>query len=139
MFHWCKQYKFFVLIILIALVSCKPDDTDPETADIRDKLVASWKCKENSATYGTQNYYVEIIKDTVSGRIIIDNFFNLGLGKSIKANVSGQTISINNQMLDGNLFNGTGSISANYNSISWSYTFDEGNGPENVSAVYTKM
>lgn len=139
MLHCCKQYKFFILIILITFVSCKPDDTDPKTGDIRDKLVSSWKCQENSATYGTQNYYVDIIKDTVSGRIIIDNFFNLGLGKSIKANVSGQTITINNQMVEGNLFNGTGSVSANYNSISWSYTFDEGNGPENVSAVYTKM
>lgn len=125
--------------MLIALVACNPDDTGPETGDIRDKLVSSWKCQENSTTYGTQNYYVEIIKDTVPGKITIDNFFNLGFGKAIKANVSGQTITINNQMVEGHLFNGTGSVSANYNSISWSYTFDEGNGPENVSAVYTKM
>lgn len=132
-------FYLFVFIALISFVACQPDDTTPNTGDIRDKLVSSWKCQENSATYGTQNYYVDITKDTISGRIIIDNFFNLGLGKSVKASVSGQTITINNQMVDGNLFNGTGNVSANYNSISWSYTFDEGNGAESVSAVYTKM
>lgn len=139
MIFFKKTYKFFVFITMVTLVSCQPDDPTPNTGDIRDKLVSSWKCQENSATYGTQNYYVEITKDTLAGKIIIDNFFNLGLGKSIKASVSGQTITINNQMVDGNLFNGSGTVSANYNSISWSYSFDEGNGAESVSAVYTKM
>lgn len=140
MIHFSKQFKIFVFfMVLITFIACNPDDTDPNTGDIRDKLISSWKCQENSPTYGTQNYYVDIMKDTISNIIIIDNFFNLGLGKSIKANVSGQNIIINNQMVEGNLFNGIGSISANYNSISWSYTFDEGNGAENVTAVYTKM
>jgi len=139
MIHFSKFFKFFAFIILISFVACKPDDPTPNTGDIRDKLVSSWKCQENSATYGSQNYYVDISKDTVAGLIIIDNFFNLGLGKAIKANVSGQTITIHNQMIDGNLFNGSGTVSSNFNSISWSYTFDEGNGAENVSAVYTKM
>lgn len=137
-----KAFNFVKVIIffsLIQLISCKPDDTTPETGDIRDKIVSSWKCQENSATYGTQNYYVDISKDSVPGKIFIDNFFNLGLGKSVTASVNGQIITINNQMVEGNLFNGTGTISSNYNSISWSYTFDEGNGAENVSAVYTKM
>ncbi|MCX7863238.1 MAG: hypothetical protein N2449_09630 [Bacteroidales bacterium] len=126
-------------ILLMALVACNPDEPDPDTGDIRDKLVNTWKCTENSATYGTQNYYVEITKDNQSGIIVIDNFFNLGLGKSIKASVNGQTITINNQMVSGHLFNGTGTIASNFNSISWNYTFDEGNGPENVTATYTKM
>ncbi len=131
--------KVVIFISLIQLISCKPDDTTPDTGDIRDKIVSSWKCQENSATYGTQNYYVDITKDSVAGKILIDNFFNLGLGKSVTASVNGQIITINNQMVEGNLFNGSGTISSNYNSISWSYTFDEGNGAENVSAVYTKM
>lgn len=135
-FHFLKVILF---ISFIQLVSCKPDDTTPDTGDIRDKIVSSWKCQENSATYGTQNYYVDITKDSVAGKIFIDNFFNLGLGKSVTATVNGQIITINNQMVEGNLFNGTGTISSNYNSISWSYTFDEGNGAESVSAVYTKM
>lgn len=139
MFHFNRIFIFFIFLLFITVVACNPNDPTPDTGDVRDKLVSSWKCQENSATYGTQYYYVDIIKDTVAGRIIIDNFFNLGLGKSIKANVSGQTITINNQMVEGNLFNGSGTISSNYNSISWSYTFDEGNGAESVSAVYTKM
>jgi hypothetical protein len=129
----------FLILLLTFITSCNPDEPTPNTIDIRDKIATSWKCTENSATYGTQHYIVEIIKDTLPAVIIIDNFFNLGLGKSIKATVNGQSITINNQMLQGHLFNGNGTISSNYNSISWSYTFDEGNGPENVTATYTKM
>jgi|YNPMSStandDraft_1061717.scaffolds.fasta_scaffold00168_31 hypothetical protein len=141
-----KKKNFFIiksLFILFTLglffTACNPDDPEPDTGDIRDKLVDSWKCTENSATYGTQNYYVEITKDNQNGYIIIDNFFNLGLGKSIKAYVSGQTVTINNQTVSGHLFNGSGTISSNFKSISWQYTFDEGNGQENVTATYTKM
>jgi hypothetical protein len=55
------------------------------------------------------------------------------------ASVSGQTITISNQTVQGYLFNGSGNIASNFNSISWSYSVDEGNGPETVTAVYTKM
>ncbi len=138
-----KESKLRVLVVLVTLAvafwSCNPDEPDPDTGDIRDKLVNTWKCTENSQTYGTQNYYVEITKDNQASVIIIDNFFNLGLGKSIKATVNGQTITINNQIVSGHIFNGTGIIASNFNSISWTYTFDEGNGPETATATYTKM
>lgn len=135
------KFKFIIMsIILVQLFSCAPDDdTNPTSNDIRDKIATTWKCQENSTSFGQQNYYVEIIKDTLANKIYIDNFFNLGLGKKVHATVSGQNIIINNQTIDGYLFNGNGVIAGNYNSINWTYTFDEGNGPEQVTALYTKM
>ncbi len=128
----------FVLMAFTALYlnSCKKDDNTTPAADIYD----TWNCNENSATFGTQNYHVDISKDNSSSdKVVIDNFFNLGLGKSIKATLSGQTLTINNANLDGNTFNGTGTIASNNNTISWQYTFDDGNGPENVTATYTRL
>lgn len=130
------RFALFCIMFTIVAISCNRDDEDTPNADIYD----TWKCNENSATFGTQNYHVDISKDnTATDKIIIDNFFNLGLGKSIKATLSGQTITINNAVLEGNTFNGTGTVSSNYNTINWSYTFDDGNGPENVTATYTRL
>jgi hypothetical protein len=136
-----KRTAFILCVIALSWITgCKPDDTTPSsTGDIRDKITGGWKCQENSATHGTQNYIVDITKDTLAGKIIIDNFFGLGVGKQIMASVSGQTITISNQTVQGYLFNGSGNIASNFNSISWSYSVDEGNGPETVTAVYTKM
>ncbi len=135
-----RTFYFLCIIIILAVVGCNPDDSETNnTSDIRDKITGGWKCQENSAPFGTQNYIVDIIKDTIAQRVFIDNFSNLGQGKHITAVVSGQTITINNQYIESFLVNGNGSIAANFNSISWNYTIDEGNGPESYTAVYTKM
>lgn len=131
--------KFICLLFslsLLTFISCQKDETTDPSSDIYD----TWNCNENSTTFGTQNYHVDISKDpSSSDKVVIDNFFNLGLGKSIKATLAGQTLTINNENLDGNTFNGTGTVSSNNNSITWQYTFDDGNGPENVNATYTRL
>ena len=128
----------FILLaaIFIILNSCQKED-DPNSQNTN--IIGSWKVSENSTTYGQQYYYVDISSDTTaSNKIIIDNFFGLGLGKSVPATQSGQTLTISNAIIPGYTFNGTGSISSNYNSISWNYNVDDGNGPENVTATYTR-
>jgi len=128
----------FVLLAFTTLYlsSCQKDDKTTPNADI----YGTWTCSETCVTFGTQNYHVDISADNTSSNVVvIDNFFNLGLGKSIKVNISGQTLTINNANLDGNTFNGSGTISSNNNTITWHYTFDDGNGPENVTATYTRL
>jgi hypothetical protein len=133
-----KKILFALLVLTtVYLISCQKDE-DPEINTT--SIEGSWKCVENSATYGTQNYYVDISTDAAnSNKKIIDNFFGLGLGAIVMATQSGQTLTISNAVQLGHTFNGNGTISSNYNSISWTYTVDEGNGPENVTATYTKM
>ncbi len=129
----------FVLIAITAifLSSCQKDE-DPTINTT--SIDGSWKCVENSGIYGTQNYYVDISTDAAnSNKKIIDNFFGLGLGTIVMATQSGQALTISNAVQLGHTFNGNGTISSNNNSISWTYTVDEGNGPDNVTATYTKM
>ena len=129
---------FFLLLSLTVIYfsSCKKDDTTTPNGDIID----TWKVVEQSPTFGTQNYHVDISKDTsTTGGIIIDNFFNLGLGHYVSAVQNGMTLTVSNEVLDGYTFNGSGNIASNYNSISWNFTVDDGNGPENATATFTRL
>lgn len=132
-----KRIIFILFVVISAFLnSCQKDDNSP-TANYN--IIGSWKVSENSTTYGPQNYDVDISKDTtIANKIIIDNFFGLGLGKSIPATQSGQTLTISNAIIPGYTFNGTGNIASNNNSISWNYTVDDNNGNENFTATYTK-
>lgn len=121
---------------VIYFTSCKKDDTTTPSGDVID----TWKVVEQSPTFGTQNYHADISKDTaITNGLIIDNFFNLGLGHYVSAVQNGMNITITNQVLDGYTFNGTGNIASNYNSISWNFNVDDGNGPESATATFTRL
>lgn len=132
--------RLFIFIIVISIgyvTSCQKDDNSTVNPT---SIIDTWNCNENSPTYGTTSYQVDISKDTnYTNKVIIDNFYQLGWGKEVKATLSGQLLTISNANIDGFLINGTGTISSNYNSISWSYTVDDGSGSENVTATYTRM
>ncbi len=132
-----KQIIFTLFVFFSVFTnSCKKED-DTQTANYN--IIGSWRVSENSSTYGQQNYYVDISSDsTNANNIIIDNFFGLGLGKSIIATQSGQNLTISNAIQLGFIFNGNGIIASNNNSISLNYTVDDGNGSENITATYTK-
>jgi hypothetical protein len=136
-------YFLFLLPMAAMIVSCTPDDDDPDdvnTGDIRDQLDGTWKSQENSATYGPQNYYVEIIKDTTTSTgVKIDNFFNMGVGKRLNATVSGSTITLSSSPFEGFVFSGNGNVASNNKTINWSYTFFDGNETEQVTGTYTKL
>lgn len=138
--HWF--YGILFLTLSVFAVSCTPDDDEPDdvTTDVREKISGDWKSSENSATYGPSNYFVDISKDTASSTgIKIYNFFNLGIDKVMKGTVSGNTITLSSDPLDGFVFSGNGSIASNYRSISWTYTFFDGNETEQVTGTYTKL
>jgi len=136
--------KFSGIIIvsfILFFTSCNPDDDDgPDTGDIRDRISGDWKCSETNPTHGPQNYFVDIVKDTASSnKVYIYNFFNLGIHAHSVCEIDGFSITIQSIPVDGRMFQGYGTISTNYKRINWSYTFDEGNGPEEVTGSYTKL
>jgi len=139
-----KYIRYFFLIVTVSslLVACQPDEEDePDiTGDVRANISGTWRSQENSATYGQSNYYVDISVDSTSSNgIKIDNFFNMGQNKEMKATVSGNTITLSSAPFEGFVFSGTGNISSTYKTITWSYTFFDGNETEPVSGTYTKL
>ncbi|GAB4292995.1 MAG: hypothetical protein Kow0068_18150 [Marinilabiliales bacterium] len=130
-------------IILIFLVSCQPDENDDNlNDDVRDNLVKTWQCDENSQIYSKSTmtiYTVDIQKDDSSqDDILIYNFYNLGNEYYVKASLSGSELKIIQQEISGHTVNGTGIITNNFKRIDWQYYVDDGSGIDidTVTAVY---
>ena len=139
------KIRLIIIVICIGAVSFSCEDIlDLEdTGDPRDKIVDVWTCIENSQIFKstTGSYTVEISKDQAdSTKLIIENFYNLNREKYIKASLSGKSLAISNQNIEGFIFNGSGTITNNYNKIEWTYKVELPDGDiDNVTAVYERL
>lgn len=132
------------LVILIPLFNSCEVANDIIVNVTVSKIKGNWSCDENSQYFKkstTSVYDVTISPDADNDNgVIIDGFYNLGdLG--VKANVSGLTITIPQQDMEGGftILNGSGFISSNYKVITWSYDINiGGDAVDYVTAVYTK-
>jgi hypothetical protein len=128
--------KILIFCFLIAVASCEElsDDLSP-----RDNIVDTWKCQETDSSNGSDSFLVEIESESLnSNGIRIYNFNHLGDNFAVKATVSNNSISIQNQTVEGFTISGSGTINSNYERITLNYSVDDGGGKENYSAVLTK-
>lgn len=140
-------YKYLTFIALISAVvtSCELiDDAGPADNAIS-KLEGQWRCDETSQNFKKSTmsiYYVYISPhpgDTT--RVLISNFYQLGDHVGASARVNDQTLTLDAQNLPGEfrIVSGSGTVSASFKTINWSYRVDFGGGDiDNVSAVYTR-
>lgn len=134
-----KQLKYLLLIIFpILLYSCSKEE-EKNTTTLKDQLIGTWVCIEQSQIFGTNTYSVDINPhSTISTRVVIDNFYNLGFQEShAQTDVNGNTLTIINQTINGYKISGTGVLS-NGSEIKLSYSTDDGAGVDNVTATLTK-
>jgi len=130
-----KWFLLSISVILILLGACEAlENLGP------DSIYDTWYCVETSVDFKETHYYVDLSKHpSEEGKIIIDNFYDLGYGLEVTANLAGLTITIPAQIVDGNSISGTGKISANYKTIDFTYNVDDGGGTiDHVTAVYSK-
>lgn len=141
-----QKHVIYLLIGLLFLssFSCQPEEEEPVVSDdLRDRLENTWSCDENSSIFDKSIktiYTTEIVKDTTtSNMVLIYNFYQLGSNKYLRAKLSGSSLTITNQILDGNTINGTGNITNSYKKIEWTYYVDDGSGSsiDTCTAIYT--
>jgi hypothetical protein len=135
-----------VLLMTLALFACQKDE-DPQSntsnngtgTDSRDKFVGTWTVNETSTIFGTSAYQVDIAKhSSISNRIVIDNFYNLGFTAShCQVEVSGNNFNIPQQTISGYTITGSGN-SPNNNTINFTYFADDGASIDTVNSVFTK-
>lgn len=132
------------LTMILVLSTCDvADDLLGNTAVA--KLSGEWNCEEESEYFkstaaSSYRVYISPDPDNESG-VLIDGFYNLG-DVGAKANVSGSSITLLSQTLEGGfvVLTGSGSISSNYQEITWSYNINiGGDAVDHVTAVYTKV
>ena len=134
-----KFQNISLVIFAVFLVnSCIPDN-NVQT------LEGYWSCEETSEIYmksmkGTTTYPVYFALDIVDDyTYYLDNFYQLGEGLDVKIKVSGNSIILEPQTVDGIKFEGLGSIDTSYELINLSYTADDGGGQvDHVTAKYTR-
>jgi|GEM_PF-2055292 hypothetical protein len=135
-----KIYRFLlaILMILPLLQACQGDITDLE--DPRDAIVKQWRVTDDSEPAGKNGYDVTISKDIIeSTRVLFTNFHGIKSVNKLYAKLAGLTLTIPNQTLDGvDIFEGEGIISDDFKTITFSYTYDDGNvvTPKPVNAYY---
>ena len=125
-------------VILGFLNSCIPDNNDVT-------LEGSWSCEETSEIYmmglkGTSIYPVYFAQDAEDvNTYYIDNFYQLGDGVNVKVKVSGVSLVLEKQTVDGINFDGRGTIDTSFELINLSYTADDGGGEiDHVEAVFSR-
>ncbi|MCK5464994.1 MAG: hypothetical protein KAI95_18335 [Bacteroidales bacterium] len=123
--------------------SCE-DLLGPDTGDDRDSLVDTWKVIEESSPLKSEQgaYWVEIEKHPDKQDMVLIYFFH-GLGDDVyaEASLSGSTLTLGSQVLQGGwTIQGSGEIQKNWNEINWTYTADDGSSvKDQVTAVYTRI
>ncbi len=139
-----KSIRLLIGLIsfVVVMASCEvADDLLGGNATVA-KLEGEWSCDENSEIFkATASIYSVTISpdpDNVNG-VIIDNFY--GINAAVYASVSGTSLTISEQTAEGGYtIIGSGTISANYQQIDWTYTVDDGSGViDHVTAVYSKI
>lgn len=133
-----KLRSVLFILIIATIVGCSKDD-DTNDSSPTSKLIGTWVCVEQSQIFGTNTYSVDINPhSTISTRVVIDNFYNLGFQEShAQTDVNGNALTIINQTINGYSITGTGVLS-NDSEIKLSYTTDDGAGVDNVTATLTK-
>jgi len=132
-----------MLVLAFLAFSCE-DLIGPDTGGDRDMLVDTWKVTEESSPLksGQGAYWVEIEKHPDNPNMVLIYFFH-GLGDDVyaEASLSGSTLTLDNQVLQGGwTIQGSGEIQKSWNEINWTYTADDGSGViEQVTAVYTRI
>lgn len=130
------------LLLTLLLVGCEDLIDTTNTSDITQNMEGQWECDESSSVYKSTNdiYSVYISpSETDTTKVYISNFYQLGSTIEAEATVNGNAITLNSQSLDGDFeVRGSGTISSNLQTITWTYYVDDGSGQEDaVTATYT--
>ncbi len=131
---------FLLLVISITVVfsACQPDQ-QPTPTDARDVYVASWTCNENSSQIGPSVFTVHINKVTSSTtQVQIENFYNIGFNFNAKVEITGSSMSIPVQTINGNQVHGSGTKTG-ANSISLTYYVNNGSGIDTCTATLARQ
>jgi len=136
-----KAVRLFSWSLLFLLASSCELLEEAGDLTVAERLEGRWDVEESTIDFKSTKdaYYVYIdIYEVDENTIAIDGFLDLDAGNVI-ATISGMTLNLAEQEIDGWLVYGSGVISANFKKITWQYFVDEGSGSWHpVTAVYTK-
>ena len=138
--RFLKKALPLFLTLALCIAGCKRDDKDPATAS-RDNFIGTWQCDEYGANQQLlATFQVEIIANpNDAAKVLISNFNLRGQGNQATGIIENTSITIQQQLVSSTTVSGSGFITNNYTTIELQYIVDDGSGPENITATYTKL
>jgi hypothetical protein len=132
-----RNFFFAAILVSAVFVSCQPDEETP--ADARDPFVAAWTLNENSSQIGATQYTVHINKVTTSTtQVQIENLYNIGFNFKAIAEISGTSMTLNQQTYNGNQLHGSGTKTGT-NSITMTYYVNNGTTIDTCTATLSRQ
>ncbi|MEO8150220.1 MAG: hypothetical protein ABI723_21480 [Bacteroidia bacterium] len=131
-----KVQLFTVSACILLLASCTDENTSP-TGDDRDNFTGTWTCSEQSTINGSSTFSVTISKIGDLDSVSIKNFYGLGPNYSAIALISGGSITIPNQSIQGGYTTYGDGLKSN-SKINFTYYVNFSGVSDTVTAVYSK-
>jgi len=128
--------KYLSLVILAALFTACVEETDPNNA--REDFLGNWTCNEYEGDFAPQTYNVEVTPSGSSNDVRIYGLYNQGSSFVLSGSVSGQTIYIDNQTVNGITISGFGNINNNLDRVDVTFSANDGSGTDNVKATWLR-
>lgn len=123
-----------VVLSMLTFTSCEKDD-DPQNATTPN-INGVWSMSENSQDFGTSVYNVSISDSSDASHKLIANMY--GFNKKVYATVSGSSLIIPTQLVEGNSVSGNGSL-VSASRINLTYRVQSSSShTDTVTAVLTK-
>lgn len=132
-----KNVKHIVVFsaLVLLLQACAPEEDIQE--DPRIKFGGTWVVNETSSVFGTSAYQVTVSNHPDNEeQIQIANFYNIGAGTRVNANVNNNSLNIPNQSVSGQMITGSGNFQNN--TITVNFTANDGQVNDNVTAQFTR-
>ena len=128
------------LVFSMLFISCIDEPAQPQsTSEIINEISREWTCNMDEVGFPV-NFSVVIASDPIDDtKILISNFHKIGTNLSASVIVRKDlTLEIPEQVINNQVFKGSGIISDDYTEITWSYTIEDDNGDVNqVTGKYS--
>jgi len=125
--------SIFGLFIIIILLNACTIESDPNND--REVFLGNWTCNEYQGDFAPQTYNLEIYAIGSGDRIGLAGLYNQGPSFVVVAEVSGSSLFISTQTVDGITIAGSGTIASNFDQISLNFSADDGSGNDQVKAT----
>ena len=126
------------LVFSLLFISCIDEPAQPQiTSEIIKEISREWTCNMDEAGFNV-DFTAVIAPDPINDtKILISNFHKIGTNLSASVIVRKDlSLEIPEQVINNQVFKGSGIISDDYTEITWSYTIEDDN--NDVSQVTGK-
>jgi len=125
--------RLSAISILIFLLSACVQETDPNSDC--SVFLGNWTCNEYQGDFAPQTYNLEIYAIGTGEQVGLAGLYNQGPSFVVVAEVSGSSLFISTQTVDGITIAGSGTMTSNLDQINLNFSADDGSGNDQVKAT----